>query len=79
VTAVCETLGVARSNMAERAKQIPSKARGRPPLADRGLVEEIKAIIADMPTCGYRRVHAILLETPSTKGVPGQMPSASIE
>lgn len=61
MTAVCETLGVARSNMAERAKQIPSKARGRPPLADRGLFEEIKAIIADMPTCGYRRVHAILL------------------
>ncbi|MEY9586436.1 hypothetical protein ABIA15_005257 [Sinorhizobium fredii] len=56
VTAVCKTLGVARSNMAERAKQIPSKARGRPPLADWGLVEEIKAIIADMPTCGYRRV-----------------------
>ncbi|ASY71653.1 Mobile element protein (plasmid) [Sinorhizobium fredii CCBAU 83666] len=65
--------------MAERAKQIPSKARGRPPLADWGLVEEIKAIIADMPTCGYRRVHAILLETPPTSGVPGQMPSASIE
>ncbi|MEY9774227.1 hypothetical protein ABIA14_006568 [Sinorhizobium fredii] len=56
MTAVCKTLGVARSNMAERAKQIPSKARGRPPLADWGLVEEIKAIIADMPTCGYRRV-----------------------
>jgi putative transposase len=60
MTAVCETFGVARSNIAERVKQHPSKARGRPPLADEGLVDEIKAIIADMPTYGYRRVHAIL-------------------
>lgn len=57
---VCETLGVARSNVAARAAGSPSRARGRPPLPDRQLVEEIKAIIADMPTYGYRRVHAIL-------------------
>lgn len=60
MTAVCEAFGVARSNMAQRAKQRPSKARGRPPLAEDDLVKEIKAIIADMPTYGYRRVHAIL-------------------
>ncbi|ASP56337.1 MULTISPECIES: IS3 family transposase [Sinorhizobium] len=58
--AVCETLGVARSNIAARAANSPSRARGRPPLPDRELVEDIKAIIADMPTYGYRRVHAIL-------------------
>ncbi|MCM5689537.1 IS3 family transposase [Sinorhizobium meliloti] len=58
--AVCETLGVARSNIAARAANSPSRARGRPPLPDRELVEDIKAIIADMPTHGYRRVHAIL-------------------
>ncbi|KAB2704512.1 IS3 family transposase [Ochrobactrum sp. WV_118_8] len=57
---VCETLGVARSNIATRAACSPSRARGRPPLPDRELVEEIKAIIANMPTYGYRRVHAIL-------------------
>jgi putative transposase len=60
MTAVCETFGVARSNMAERVKQPPSKARGRPPLADDDLVDEIKAIICEMPTYGYRRVHAVL-------------------
>lgn len=60
MTAVCEAFGVARSNMAQRAKQRPSKARGRPPLAEDDLVKEIKAIIAGMPTYGYRRVHAIL-------------------
>jgi putative transposase len=57
---VCETLGVARSNIAARAAGSPSRAKGRPPLPDRKLVEEIMAIIADMPTYGYRRVHAIL-------------------
>jgi putative transposase len=58
--AVCETFGVARSNMAERVRQRPSKARGRPPFADDDLVDEIKAIISEMPTYGYRRVHALL-------------------
>lgn len=57
---VCETLGVARSNIAARATGSLSKARGRPSLPDRELVEDIKAIIADMPTYGYRRVHSIL-------------------
>lgn len=60
MTAVCETFGVARSNMAERVRQRPSKARGRPPFADDDLVDEIKAIISEMPTYGYRRVHALL-------------------
>lgn len=60
MTVVCETFGVARSNIAERVKQRPAKTRGRPPLADHDLVDEIKAIITDMPTYGYRRVHAIL-------------------
>ncbi|CDM60198.1 orf_Bo003 (plasmid) [Rhizobium favelukesii] len=60
MTAVCETFGIARSNMVERVKQCPHKARGRPPLADDDLVDEIKAIISEMPTYGYRRVHAIL-------------------
>lgn len=60
MTAVCETLGVARSNIADRVRQRPSRARGRPPLADQELMDEIKTIIDDMPTYGYRRVHAIL-------------------
>lgn len=60
MTAVCETFGVARSNMAERVRQRPSKTRGRPPFADDDLVDEIKAIISEMPTYGYRRVHALL-------------------
>lgn len=68
MTGVCETLSVARSNIAERGKQPSSKARGRPPPADRGLVEEIEAIITDMPTYGYRRVHAILRRNACSEG-----------
>ena len=67
MTAVCETFGVARSNIAERVKQRSAKTRGRPPLADHDLVDEIKAIITDMPTYGYRRVHAILRRKASSE------------
>ncbi|MBA8882181.1 putative transposase [Phyllobacterium myrsinacearum] len=67
MTAVCETFGVARSNIAERVKHRSAKTRGRPPLADHDLVDDIKAIIADMPTYGYRRVHAILRRKASSE------------
>ena len=58
--AVADALGVARSNLSEQVKQRPPKRVGRPPLPEEDLVAEIKAIIADLPTYGYRRVHAIL-------------------
>lgn len=70
MTAVCETLGIARSNIAERVKQRPSRARGQPPLADQELMDEIKTIIDDMPTYGYRRVHAILRRKARSKNRP---------
>lgn len=57
---LCETLGVARSNIAPRATGTLSKARGRPPLPDADLVAQIKAVIEEMSTYGYRRVHAVL-------------------
>lgn len=63
-------MDVARSNITESVKQRPSKARGRPPLADRELVYEIKTIIADMPTYGYRRVHAILYRKARSESRP---------
>jgi putative transposase len=57
---VCETTGVARSNVAERAAGRPRKRRGRPPLPEDGLLADIKAVIADMPSYGYARVWAVL-------------------
>lgn len=60
MTAVCEALDVARSNIAVQRKMRPASRRGRPALDDGDLVAEIKAIIVAMPTYGYRRVHAVL-------------------
>jgi putative transposase len=58
--AVRETIGVARSNVAERAAGRSPKRRGRPPLPDGELLKRIKAAIADMPSYGYARVWAVL-------------------
>jgi putative transposase len=57
---VAELIGVSRSNLMERLQERPKTLIGRPPLPDDKLVAEIKAIIAELPTYGYRRVHAIL-------------------
>ena len=37
-----------------------SRPRGRPPLPDAELVADIRALVADLPTYGYRRVLALL-------------------
>jgi putative transposase len=61
---ITETLGVSRSNLAKQSSGNSGKAvgkpAGRPPLPDKELVDEIKAIIGDAPTYGYLRVHAVL-------------------
>jgi putative transposase len=57
---VAEAIGVSRSNLVERLQQRPPRRIGRPPLPDEELVAQIKAAIAELPTYGYRRVHAIL-------------------
>ena len=57
--AVAEVIGVSRSNLAGLQER-PQKRIGRPPLPDDELVVLIKAVIAELPTYGYRRVHAIL-------------------
>jgi putative transposase len=60
VTTVANVLGVARSNLVEQLRDRLPQRLGRPPLPADTLVAEIKAVIADLPTYGYRRVHAIL-------------------
>src|SRR5215211_4043260 len=60
VEAVADVLGVARSNLAEQIKERSPRRVGRPPVPADDLVAEIKAVIADLPTYGYRRVHALL-------------------
>src|ERR1700691_3012437 len=57
---VAEVIGVSRSNLVERLQERPKKRIGRPPLPDDELVAEIEAVIAELPTYGYRRGHSIL-------------------
>jgi len=57
---VAEVIGVSRSNLAERLQERPQSRIGRPPLPEEELVAQIKAVICELPTYGYRRVHAIL-------------------
>lgn len=57
---VAEVIGGSRSNLIERLWERPKRWIGRPPLPDEDLVAAIKAVIANFPSYGYRRVHAIL-------------------
>jgi S-adenosylmethionine:diacylglycerol 3-amino-3-carboxypropyl transferase len=53
-------VGVFRSNLIERLRERPRTRIGRQPLPDDALVAEIEAVIAELPTCGYRGAHVIL-------------------
>ena len=57
---VCDALDLARSNIAVQIKAPIAKPLGRPPQPDADLVAEIKAVIGETPTYGYRRVWAVL-------------------
>jgi putative transposase len=70
MSAVCSTLRVARSNIAEQAAGRPIKRRGRPPQPDEELVAAIKTVIGSLPTYGYRRVHARLVRQVREQGRP---------
>lgn len=61
--AVCEALGVSRSNVAASFRAAPGKPLkrvGRPAKPDDDLVRKIEEIIGGQPTYGYRRVWALL-------------------
>jgi putative transposase len=61
VKTISNTLGVARSNLAEQAApQRTPQRRGRRPQPEAELVAEIKVLIAGQPAYGYRRIHALL-------------------
>ena len=68
---VTDALGVARSNLViqNEASNAPQR-RGRPPQPDAALLDEIKGIIADLSTYGYRRVHALLRRRREQTGQP---------
>ncbi|MBI0360540.1 IS3 family transposase [Burkholderia oklahomensis] len=62
VKRVCDVLGVARSNVADRLARPADWRDGRTARRtdDAGLVEEIRLSVADLPSYGYRRVWGLL-------------------
>lgn len=68
--AVADVIGVARSNLVERIKDRPRQRLGRPPVPADALVAAIQALVADLPTFGYRRVHALLRRRASGRAGP---------
>lgn len=59
---VCEVLGVSRSNLAVKSKRSVEwvDRRKMPVPDDMPLVTELRGLVCDLPTYGYRRVWALL-------------------
>jgi len=60
VSAVASALGVSRQHLSSARRKAPARRRGRPPLPEEELLARIQALIAELPTYGYRRIHALL-------------------
>ena len=69
MSAVASALGVSRPHLSSR-QRTAARRRGRPPLPDAELLAAIQALIADLPTYGYRRVHALLRRDAEREGRP---------
>jgi hypothetical protein len=72
VKAVCDALGVARSNiMTVRSRPSSWKDRRRDvrsPAVDSEVMDEIRAVIADKPSYGYIRVWGVLRDARRSQG-----------
>jgi putative transposase len=69
---VCEVLGVSRSNLAVKSKR-PAEwvdQRRMPVLDDMPLVTELRGLVAELPTYGYRRVWALLRRNRDAQAQP---------
>lgn len=69
---VCEVLGVSRSNLTVKSKR-PAEwvdRRKMPVLDDMPLVIELRELVADLPTYGYRRAWALLRRSRDALGQP---------
>jgi putative transposase len=67
---VCEVLGVSRSNLAVKTKRDAEwvDKRKTPARDDMPLVAELQGLVADLPTCGYRRAWALLRRNRDAQG-----------
>ena len=78
--AITDTLGVARSNVAERVKATRPKRGPQTRDGDLELAAEIRALVDQRPTYGYRlmKKHGLLLARPPAAVVPAPMTDASL-
>ena len=60
MSAVAEAVGMSRPHLSAMRRPGEQRRRGRPPLPDTERVADIRRLIADLPTYGYRRVQALL-------------------
>ena len=61
VAQVCRYLGVARSNVIERRRsRLSGDRRGRAPVEDPQVTDDLRNLAADRPTYGYRRLWVLL-------------------
>jgi putative transposase len=69
---VCEVLGVARSGVAVKQDRAADWQDGRSARApnDTGLLDEIRAHVAGLPSYGYRRIWALLRRSREMVGAP---------
>lgn len=74
---VCEVLGVARSNVADKLARPADWRDGRTARStdDGGLVEEIRLAVADLPSYGYRRVWGLLRRQRENHGAAPSAPT----
>ena len=54
MSAVAEAVGMSRPHLSAMRRPCEQRRRGRPPLPDAELVADIRRLIADLPTDGYR-------------------------
>jgi transposase InsO family protein len=73
MSTVCRVLGVARSNVHERANrtaQWTDRRKNRRPADDQALVAEIRAELVELPTYGYRRTCELVRRRRRAEGRP---------
>ena len=74
MTAVCQALGLARSNIHRLQVRceswVDARTQRATPVSDATLLDEIKAQITELPTYGYRRTCALVNRHLATTGAP---------